>query len=91
MMCVLKGRRFTQNAAVRLLKISPFFHQSPSFIPLKRKKLNCSNNTHLNGLDIVGDDDQRSLLCLDKGGNVVDAELDRDGLGALLGLLAVLQ
>ena len=37
----------------------------------------------------MGNDDQGSLLCLHEGGDVVDTVLHLQGLGALVGLVAV--
>ena len=37
-------------------------------------------NDELNGVDIVGDDNERSLLGLDEGNAVVEAVLDEEGL-----------
>jgi hypothetical protein len=44
---------------------------------------------YLNGVDVVGDDDERGLLALDEGGDVVDTVLDSQRLGALVRLVGL--
>ncbi len=44
---------------------------------------------HLNGVDIVSNDHKGSLLSLNEGSDVVDAILDRHGLGTLVGLVGL--
>lgn len=41
-------------------------------------------NDELNGVNIVGDDNERSLLGLDKSNDVVETVLDKEGLLGLL-------
>lgn len=43
----------------------------------------------LDGVDVVGNDDQLGLVLLNKSGNVVETELDEHGLGAGLGVLGL--
>ena len=43
----------------------------------------------LNGVDIVGNDNQLGLVLLNKSGNVVKTKLDEHGLGAGLGILGL--
>ncbi len=45
------------------------------------------SKAHLDGVNVVGDDDQRRLLVLNQGSDVVDSELDSQRLGALLGFV----
>jgi len=40
-------------------------------------------NHHLNGVDVVGNDDKLGLVFFNKGGHVVETELESNGLGGL--------
>jgi hypothetical protein len=43
---------------------------------------------HLEGVDVVGDNDELGLAFFDEGGHVVETELEDDWLGGLLGISA---